>query len=53
MKIALKYCGGCNPVYERENIAKWLKKDFENIDNINKTFLFKIKTFIKSPIVNI
>ncbi len=32
MKIALKYCGGCNPVYERENIAKWLKKDFENIE---------------------
>ena len=32
MKIALKYCGGCNPAYERNNIVKWLKRDFQNIE---------------------
>ena len=32
MKIALNYCGGCNPAYERNNIVKWLKRDFQNIE---------------------
>ena len=31
MRIGLKYCGGCNPLYERSNIAIWLKRDFSNI----------------------
>lgn len=32
MKIGVKYCGGCNPAYERGNIVKWLKLDYPMID---------------------
>ena len=28
MKIGIKYCGGCNPRYDRLEIAKRLKKDY-------------------------
>lgn len=29
MKIAVKYCGGCNPAYRREEIEEVLKKHFQ------------------------
>lgn len=28
MKIGLKYCGGCNPRFERSSIAALLRRDF-------------------------
>ncbi|MBO8182432.1 MAG: hypothetical protein H0Z28_06520 [Archaeoglobus sp.] len=28
MKIGIKYCGGCNPTYEREKIEKTIRKNF-------------------------
>lgn len=27
MKIGIKYCGGCNPRYDRTNITEQLKRD--------------------------
>ncbi|MEF9987756.1 MAG: hypothetical protein RR234_05565 [Christensenella sp.] len=32
MKIGIKYCGGCNPRYERTSIARQLKKDLPNCE---------------------
>lgn len=32
MLIALKYCGGCNPRYERGALADRLKTDFPDAD---------------------
>lgn len=29
MKIGIKYCGGCNPTYRREEIEEVLKKHFQ------------------------
>lgn len=31
MNICVKYCGGCNPRYDRNQIIKNLKGDFNNI----------------------
>lgn len=31
MKIGVKYCGGCNPNYERREILRWLKRDYPTI----------------------
>ncbi|WP_066687104.1 hypothetical protein [Christensenella intestinihominis] len=28
MRIGIKYCGGCNPRYDRTNIAQRLREDF-------------------------
>ncbi len=28
MKIGIKYCGGCNPTYEREKIEEVIRKNF-------------------------
>ena len=32
MMINVKYCGGCNPRYERSNIVKSLRERFPDID---------------------
>lgn len=32
MKVGIKYCGGCNPHYERSEIAKRLRQDFPDLD---------------------
>lgn len=32
MLIALKYCGGCNPRYDRGNLTKQLETDFPEAD---------------------
>lgn len=32
MKIGVKYCGGCNPCYERRNIIRWVKRDYPMIE---------------------
>lgn len=34
MNICLKYCGGCNPRYDRKKIVEYLKKDFNDINII-------------------
>lgn len=31
MNICVKYCGGCNPRYDRKKIIDYLKIDFHNI----------------------
>ena len=31
MKIGVKYCGGCNPCYERSDILRWLKRDYPTV----------------------
>lgn len=31
MNIGVKYCGGCNPRYERKNILERLKKEYDEI----------------------
>ncbi len=31
MIVAVKYCGGCNPRYERSEIVKRLKADFPGV----------------------
>ena len=28
MRIGIKYCGGCNPTYEREKIEEIIRKNF-------------------------
>jgi 4-hydroxybutyrate CoA-transferase len=30
MKIGIKYCGGCNPVYLREDIEMFIRKNFSD-----------------------
>lgn len=46
MNILLKYCGGCNPRYDRKKIVDYLKKDFHEINIIlpidNKTCDFAV-----------
>lgn len=32
MKIGIKYCGGCNPQYDRLEIARRLQHDFPEVD---------------------
>lgn len=32
MKIGIKYCGGCNPHYDRTDVAKKLQRDFPQIN---------------------
>ena len=32
MKIGIKYCGGCNPRYDRTNIVEQLKRDLPESD---------------------
>lgn len=32
MKVGIKYCGGCNPHYERSEIARRLRQDFPEVD---------------------
>lgn len=32
MKIGIKYCGGCNPRYDRTNVIEQLKKDLPGSD---------------------
>ncbi len=32
MKVAIKYCGGCNPKYDRLEIARRLQHDFPEVD---------------------
>lgn len=32
MKIGVKYCGGCNPCYERSDIIRWVKRDYPTIE---------------------
>ena len=29
-KIGLKYCGGCNPHYDRVALVEWINKELEN-----------------------
>ena len=31
MNVGIKFCGGCNPLYERKNIVKRLLADYEGI----------------------
>ncbi|WP_426350377.1 hypothetical protein ACPWSR_03810 [Alloiococcus sp. CFN-8] len=31
MKVGIKYCGGCNPRYDRKDFVERLKKEFDNI----------------------
>jgi len=34
MKIGIKYCGGCNPTYDRTNVVTKLKKHLNDSDSI-------------------
>lgn len=36
MNICVKYCGGCNPKYDRKKIIDNLKRDFQNISIITQ-----------------
>lgn len=36
MNICVKYCGGCNPRYDRKKIIDYIKKDFPNINIISQ-----------------
>lgn len=36
MNIFVKYCGGCNPRYDRKKIVDRLKEDFEGINIISR-----------------
>ncbi|KAJ52010.1 4-hydroxybutyrate CoA-transferase [Clostridium tetanomorphum] len=31
MKVGIKYCGGCNPKYDRTNIVTKLTKQYDNL----------------------
>lgn len=46
MNICIKYCGGCNPRYDRKKIIDYLKNDFPSINIIlqsdNKTCDFVV-----------
>ena len=35
MKIGLKYCGGCNPRFERASIAALLRRDFPGAEIVS------------------
>lgn len=35
MKIGIKYCGGCNPRYDRINIANRIKKDIPGVEIVS------------------
>jgi len=35
MNICIKYCGGCNPKYDRKTIVDKLKEDFVDINIIS------------------
>lgn len=37
MKIGIKYCGGCNPRYDRTNIAQRLREDFPGDEIVTAT----------------
>jgi 4-hydroxybutyrate CoA-transferase len=34
MNICVKYCGGCNPRYDRKKIIEYLNNDFQEINII-------------------
>jgi 4-hydroxybutyrate CoA-transferase len=34
MNICIKYCGGCNPKYDRKKIIDYLKRDFKEFNII-------------------
>jgi len=36
MNICVKYCGGCNPRYDRKKIIDNLRADFQNINIISQ-----------------
>jgi len=48
MNICVKYCGGCNPRYDRKKVINNLKRDFQNVsiipqlDNDNATCDFAL-----------
>lgn len=31
MKVGVKYCGGCNPKYDRKEIVKRMCRDYKNV----------------------
>lgn len=44
IKIGVKYCGGCNPRYDRKNIVTKLKNEYEDliIELINKDEIYDL-----------
>ena len=30
LKVGIKYCGGCNPTYHREDVEKAIRSEFKN-----------------------
>ena len=32
MRLGVKYCGGCNPRFDRKEIVKRLKEDYPHIN---------------------
>ena len=45
MRIGIKYCGGCNPTYERTDVVLRIKKNIgtgHNIEIIEQGILYDI-----------
>ena len=45
MKIGIKYCGGCNPTYDRTNVVLEIKKHIDkghNIETIKQGIIYDI-----------
>ncbi|RLI84231.1 hypothetical protein DRP07_01775 [Archaeoglobales archaeon] len=46
MRIGIKYCGGCNPTYEREKIEEIIRKNFTSAEIVYTSNLTDVDVLV-------